>query len=354
MANFPVSSFTPTNLIFEKGDPADKFFVIESGEVEIFDPSANTRIAKLTEGDAFGEQAILSGGIRGASAKALTNVSCVEITTAKLRDMLMHEDGLLRPTVEALLLQLTLHNELKAKESVGETGYFSVSSRFCNDDYEMPEGQNQPLDSEFSTDELKEIHRSIEAEKQEIKLNNEETVSEAYERLRKKKEDEIRAKHQNEVKPVVVKPKKISREELPVFLKSEEAKSLSTKDSLYLKLLNNSSLGTTIFTKGQKILIPGNFPSHAVIITSGQASESSQITGFSTLGPGSVIGLAEGLADLPSKTEIFARTPIVAITIPINAAYKALKASNSGLIGIARLTSMRILHLEEPPEALSK
>jgi len=354
MANFPVSNFTSNSVIFNKGDLADKFFVVESGEVEIFDPSVNTRIALLTEGDAFGEQAILVGGIRGASAKAVTNVSCIEITTAKLRDMLMHEDGFLRPTVEALLLQLTLHNELQAKEGKGETAYFSVSSRFCNSDYEALDANNQSLDSEFSTDELKEIYRAVEAEKQKIKLNKGETIAEVYERLRKKKEDEIRAKHQNEIKPIVDKPKKISREELPTFLKSEEAKSLSTKDSLYLKLLNNSTLGTTVFIKGQKIQIPGNSPSNAVIITSGEASESSPITGFSTLGPGSVIGLAEGIADLPAKSEIFARTPIVAITIPINAAYKALMASNSGLIGIARLTSMRILHLENPPEALRK
>ena len=354
MANFPTTTFTSKSNIFNKGDPADKFFVVESGEVEIFDPDTHTPIARLTEGDAFGEQAILVGGVRGASAKAVSDVACIEITTAKLRDMLMHEEGLLRPTVEALLLQLSLHNELMARESKGETAYFGVSSRFSNSEHEAAEFNDQNNGAEFSTEELQQIHREIEIEKKKIEIKAGDTVAKLYEQLRKKKEDEIRAKHAQSERQVVVKPKKITREKLPEFLKSDEAKVLSTKDSLYLKLLNNPLLGSTVYTKGQKILIPGNSPSNAVIITSGEASESSPITGFSTLGPGSVIGLAEGLADLPSRCETFARTPIVAITIPINGAYKALKSSNSGLVGIARLTAMRILHLDKAPDALSK
>jgi CRP-like cAMP-binding protein len=354
MANFPISTFPSNSIIFNKGNFADKFFVVESGEVEIFDPDTNSKIAQLLEGDAFGEQAILVGGVRGASARAVTEVSCIEITTSKLRDMLTHEEGLLRPTVEALLLQLSLHNELKAKDSKGEVAYFAISSRFSNDDHDLNESNEQTKNSEFSKEELQQIHREIEIEKHKIQLKEGETVISAYEQLRKKKEDEIRAKQVKTEKPIAEKPRKISREELPDFLKSEEAKTLSTKDSLYLKLLNNPLLGSTVYTQGQKILVPGNSPNNAVIITSGEASESSPITGFSTLGPGSVIGLAEGLADQASRCEIIARTPIVAITIPINNAYKALKSSNSGLIGIARLTAMRILHLEKPPEALSK
>ena len=115
--NFPHSKFAKTTTIFNKGDLADKFYIIESGSIEIFDPDANQVIAKLEEGDAFGEQAILLGGIRGASAKATTDSVCMEISTIKLRDMLNIEESLLRPTIEALLLQLTMHNEIKSQSA---------------------------------------------------------------------------------------------------------------------------------------------------------------------------------------------------------------------------------------------
>lgn len=59
--NFPISTFPENSLIFSKGDQATKFFMIQSGSVEIFDPVAKQSIAILSEGDAFGEQAILVG-----------------------------------------------------------------------------------------------------------------------------------------------------------------------------------------------------------------------------------------------------------------------------------------------------
>jgi CRP-like cAMP-binding protein len=127
-----------------------------------------------------------------------------------------------------------------------------------------------------------------------------------------------------------------------------------TKDLLYLKLFDNKSLGSTAFNPGQKILAPGDQPNKAYIITAGEVSQSCPLTGFSTLGPGSVIGLAEGISDSAIQASTTARGAVIAMSIPIAKSVSAIRASNIGLLGIARFTAMRILELDTPPKSLAR
>jgi CRP/FNR family cyclic AMP-dependent transcriptional regulator len=353
---FPQLKFAANTLIFNKGDVATRLYIIASGQVEIFDPVSGRQIAMLSEGDAFGEQAILVGGIRGASAKATQDTVCMEITTMKLREMLQFEQGLLRPTIEALLLQLTMHNELQNARSLGRASFFEVSKRFTGG-FINPMLDNETY-AELPAEELQRIQREIEAEKHKIQLKPGETVAMVYDRLRTKKEAEARARLLA-ARPVIDKPKeelerKISREELTSFLASEEARTLPTKDALFLKLLDNKSLESTGFSPNQKILSVGDTPNTAFIITAGEATLSGTKSGLCTLGPGSVIGLAEGISDSIAEVNIIARTPVVAITIPVLRALTSIRAANAGLLGIARFTTMRILESETPPASLSR
>jgi CRP/FNR family transcriptional regulator, cyclic AMP receptor protein len=356
--NFPTSSFAENTLIFSKGDSASKFFMIQSGSVEIFDPTTNQSIAVLSEGDAFGEQAILVGGIRGASARALKNTECMEVTTVRLREMLRHEEGILRPTIEALLLQLTMHNELKSLGAIGAEPLFEVnkrfSSTFSNPTYQMSEESQD----EFSPEERIRINKEVEKAKHFIILQKDDRIEKVYEKLKELKEKEARArmaasKPKNE-EPKEPEEKKIKREELTEFLASDEAKQLPTKDLLYLKLFDNRSLESMVFNPGQKILAPGDQPNKAYVITSGEVSHSCPATGFATLGPGSVIALAEGISDTEILATSTARGVVIAISIPIGKAVNAIRASNIGLLGIARFTAMRILETDTPPKSLAR
>jgi CRP-like cAMP-binding protein len=356
--NFPTSTFAENTLIFSKGDVATKFFMIQSGSVEIFDPSANQSIALLSEGDAFGEQAILVGGIRGASARALKNTVCIEVTTVKLREMLRHEEGILRPTIEALLLQLTMHNELKSKSAIGAEPIFEVSKRFSST-FSNPSFQiSEESPDEFTPEERIRINKEIDKAKHYVILQANDRLEQVYEKLKQLKEDEARARIQAS-KPTVEKPKepeerKIKREELTDFLASEEAKQLPTKDLLYLKLFDNKALDSMVFSPGQKILAPGDQPNKAYIITSGEVSHSCPLTGFSTLGPGAVIALAEGISDTEIQATFTARGAVIAISISVGKAINAIRASNIGLLGIARFTAMRILETDTPPKSLAR
>ena len=103
-------------VLFNKGDSADHLANIISGEVEIFDPKDNKSIAILGKGVSFGEQAILEGGVRGASARAHSDVVCLEIPTGPLRTILKADPGIMTPTIEGLLLQLNMINTLSKKE----------------------------------------------------------------------------------------------------------------------------------------------------------------------------------------------------------------------------------------------
>jgi CRP-like cAMP-binding protein len=356
--NFPTSSFAENTLIFSKGDEATKFFMIQSGLVEIFDPVSQQSIAKLSEGDAFGEQAILVGGIRGASAKALKQTICIEVTTIKLREMLRFEEGILRPTIEALLLQLTMHNELKSLSAMGKEPVFEVSKRFSSAFADPSYEVISEVKDEFSFEERIRINREIEKAKHFITLNKGDRLEVVYAKLKELKEKEARermaALAPKPVKPPEPQEKKIKKEELTDFLASDEAKHLPTRDLLYLKLFDNKSLDATAFNPGQKILAPGDEPNKAYIITSGEVSQSSPLTGFSTLGPGAVIALAEGISDTPIDSTTTARGAVIAISIPITKAINAIRASNIGLLGIARFTAMRILELDTPPKSLSR
>ena len=103
------------NLLFQKKDEATNFYVLKSGEVELFDPDENKILTILKPGASFGEQAILAGGVRSVSAKAKGDVVCMEISAEALKKMLENSPGIIKPVFEALLLQLYMHNDIRGK-----------------------------------------------------------------------------------------------------------------------------------------------------------------------------------------------------------------------------------------------
>ena len=124
---FAEVSFKSQEVLFNKGDQADKLYLIKSGTIEIFDPDSRQVIAQLKEGDAFGEQAILLGGVRGAAAWAIEDATCIEVTTEKLKAVLQTEPGIIRPVIEGLLLELAMKNGIDAKRRQNQPLGFALS-----------------------------------------------------------------------------------------------------------------------------------------------------------------------------------------------------------------------------------
>lgn len=267
--------YEPGQVLFNKGDKADHLAIILEGEVEIFDPFDNKTIAVLGHGASFGEQAILEGGVRGASARAKDRVVCLEISTSPLRAILKADPGILTPIVESLLLQLNMANKLaKAEKAHGEVYAFEVLSL-----------------TRMSTMQLQNL------------------LTEIY--------------------------------------NTGDNKGLSSEGLMFLKLQASDKLRTSVTQAGESLasIYEDNFAS-AFIVVDGHVEADSETCRYN-LGPGSVLGLAEGLTDSPLGWSLKALDSVTLMNIPIDKALRGLDHANPGIRGIVRYTADRILELQK-------
>ena len=108
-------AYAPGDMLFAKGDPAEIFFVVTEGRVSLFEPSTGFEMAVLGPGSSLGEQSILMGGVHSLSARALDRVVCTTVRADRLRTILDQQPGVVKPVFEAILLQLSMHNELRSQ-----------------------------------------------------------------------------------------------------------------------------------------------------------------------------------------------------------------------------------------------
>lgn len=115
MSTFTEVSITAGTNFFEADQPADKLYIVKEGCVELLDGRSGQVFACLTAGQPFGEQAILSGGVRSATARAKEDTICLELTATGLQQILQNENIPSRILFRALLLQLLMVNRLRYK-----------------------------------------------------------------------------------------------------------------------------------------------------------------------------------------------------------------------------------------------
>jgi cAMP-dependent protein kinase regulator len=66
--------FAPGSTIIKEGDPGESFFILESGEAEVFKKGSEKSLHSYTKGGYFGELALLNDAPRAASVVAKTEV----------------------------------------------------------------------------------------------------------------------------------------------------------------------------------------------------------------------------------------------------------------------------------------
>lgn len=116
-----MSGFVPVEhaageFIFHAGDPALDLYMIQEGRIELISTKTNTAFATIEPGMSLGEQALVPGGIRGASARAATAVKALKISAEDLRVLMTSNSKLLIPMLEALMLQQSMNNSLRQKK----------------------------------------------------------------------------------------------------------------------------------------------------------------------------------------------------------------------------------------------
>jgi CRP-like cAMP-binding protein len=112
VSDFPTVVFAPGQGIFKAGDTADNLYFIQEGTVQLLDAQGQVFV-EIADGESFGEQAFLNGGVRGASAQAKTKVTCIQIASGDANSLLSEASPLWVPVFEALLLQQNMHNALR-------------------------------------------------------------------------------------------------------------------------------------------------------------------------------------------------------------------------------------------------
>lgn len=119
-------------------------------------------------------------------------------------------------------------------------------------------------------------------------------------------------------------------------------KKLSSTQRLFFKLWSSNKVYTTVLEPDKTILRAGEVPDTGFLILAGEAYVA---VGDDTLilGPGSAIGIAEGLCDLPMRASYVSKTALTVKVIPMPNVIRELSQANPGLKGICRLTAKRIL-----------
>ncbi len=101
--SYHIKQFQPGDIIFHGGDSSDCAYIIEHGQVEIFFQSDHTVIDILSEGELFGEMGVLDQSPRSTSARALTDLTLLEVKTQQITNRLTESDPIVKALVGVLL-----------------------------------------------------------------------------------------------------------------------------------------------------------------------------------------------------------------------------------------------------------
>lgn len=134
-------------------------------------------------------------------------------------------------------------------------------------------------------------------------------------------------------------------------LKLYHSGKLNANERLYFSLWGSSELSTSLIRARTRFAKEGEPVSSAYFIIKGAALgvKGEEIY---RLGPGSVIGLAEGIGAQPHHMTAIAVDDVQVRVFPIYTIAKLVKNMPPGLRGILKSTIMRTLKLETPPAVL--
>lgn len=108
-------TYSANDYIFFEGDLESHFYIIESGEVQIFTKNnAGKRldICKIGPGESFGEFALLDQKARSASAQALSEVTLVKVSENGYEQLLGELPIWASSMMKAFITRLRRMNEM--------------------------------------------------------------------------------------------------------------------------------------------------------------------------------------------------------------------------------------------------
>src|SRR5215510_9871436 len=160
-AAFREARFTKGEMIFGRGDPPARMYVVVEGRVRLAVATEEGRelsFRHAAAGDLFGEIAVLDGSPRTADATALTNVSAYTLERSTLRDLLANRPGISAGIIAVLCRRLRdTSSQLEAIALHPLEVRLARFLLFALQDRQAPPGKRVPLDLGFSQGELAQL-----------------------------------------------------------------------------------------------------------------------------------------------------------------------------------------------------
>lgn len=136
--------FAPGQVIFRQGDPADKFYIITRGQVDISRSAKKDgpemSVGRLLEGQFFGEIELLGKAERAVTAKAVGPVECLTLNRNVLKEMLASSSDAYKGVDVLLrrrLIQLGALQGLAVQDSVNADPDTVLKTRMIRDRLKM-------------------------------------------------------------------------------------------------------------------------------------------------------------------------------------------------------------------------
>jgi CRP-like cAMP-binding protein len=107
----PVVSVSEGDYVFRAGDPADCFFIISAGQLELLRRGETRgRLALLDAGDLCGEDSAFEGEVRACDARAITSATLLKVSAAMFADLVR-----VRPELAGVVVGRTAMHLLHAR-----------------------------------------------------------------------------------------------------------------------------------------------------------------------------------------------------------------------------------------------
>ena len=141
--------FAPGQIVFRQGDPADKFYIITKGQVDVLRQDEKTgqeiQVARLSEGQYFGEIGILGNTGRTATIKAVSQVECLALNRDVFKEMIASSSAAYKD-VDVVLRRRLVHlgaiQGLPIKDSVNADPDTVLKTRMIRERLKMLDGND--------------------------------------------------------------------------------------------------------------------------------------------------------------------------------------------------------------------
>jgi CRP-like cAMP-binding protein len=127
----PVVSLSEGKYLFRAGDPADGFFIVSAGQIELLRRGeTHGRLALLAAGDVCGEDSAFEGHVRACDARAVTSATLLTVSAALFADLVR-----VRPELAGIVVGRTAMHLLHARAAglaLAQPGARTPTARFVH------------------------------------------------------------------------------------------------------------------------------------------------------------------------------------------------------------------------------